>query len=148
MSFFGDVIGGKAADRASQFNAGLLKRDALIAEQEAKAGYAVYTNYDLPRFNDNADKLIGEIITNFATSGVERSGTVLDVLFENEYNLETDRDMMEYNATIAKQQKENEAINLRAEAAIERYRGKVARKVSYFLAGQSLLSTAAMFEKG
>ena len=82
MSFFGDVIGGKAADRASQFNAGLLKRDALIAEQEAKAGFAVYTNYDLPRFNDNADKLIGEIITNFATSGVERSGTVLDVLFE------------------------------------------------------------------
>ena len=117
MSFFGDVIGGKAADRASHFNAGLLKRDALIAEQEAKAGFAVYTNYDLPRFNDNADKLIGEIITNFATSGVERSGTVLDVLFENEYNLETDRDMMEYNATIAKQQKENEAINLKAEYA-------------------------------
>ena len=145
MSFFGDVIGGKAADRASQFNQGLLNRDALIAEQEAKAGYAVYTNYDLPRFNDNADKLIGEIVTNYATSGVERSGTVLDVLFENEYQLETDRDMMEYNATIAKQQKENEAINLRAEGRIARYRGKVAKQVGYFNAGQSLLQTGAMF---
>jgi len=146
MSFFGDVIGGKAADRASQFNQGLLNRDALIAEQEAKAGYAVYTNYDLPRFNDNADKLIGEIVTNYATSGVERSGTVLDVLFENEYQLETDRDMMEYNATIAKQQKENEAINLRAEGKIARYRGKVAKQVGYFNAGQSLLNTAMMFK--
>ena len=145
MSFFGDVIGGRAADKASQFNQGLLNRDALIAEQEAKAGYAVYTNYDLPRFNDNADKLIGEIITNYATSGVERSGTVLDVLFENEYNLETDRDMMEYNATIAKQQKENEAINLRAEGRIARYRGKVAKQVGYFNAGSRLLSTGAMF---
>ena len=145
MSFFGDVIGGRAADKASQFNQGLLNRDALIAEQEAKAGYAVYTNYDLPRFNDNADKLIGEIITNYATSGVERSGTVLDVLFENEYQLETDRDMMEYNATIAKQQKENEAINLRAEGRIARYRGKVAKQVGYFNAGSSLLSTGAMF---
>jgi hypothetical protein len=146
MSFFGDVIGGKAADKASQFNQGLLNRDALIAEQEAKAGYAVYTNYDLPRFNDNADKLIGEIVTNYATSGVERSGTVLDVLFENEYQLETDRDMMEYNATIAKQQKENEAINLRAEGKIARYRGKVAKQVGYFNAGQSLLNTAMMFK--
>ena len=146
MSFFGDVIGGRAADKASQFNQGLLNRDALIAEQEAKAGYAVYTNYDLPRFNDNADKLIGEIVTNYATSGVERSGTVLDVLFENEYQLETDRDMMEYNATIAKQQKENEAINLRAEGRIARYRGKVAKKVGYFNAGSSLLNTAMMFK--
>ena len=53
MSFFGDVIGGKAADKASQFNQGLLNRDALIAEQEAKAGYAVYTKYDLNTISDD-----------------------------------------------------------------------------------------------
>ena len=72
----------------------------------------------------------------------------LDVLFENELRLETDRDMMQYNAEVAKQQKENDAINLRAEADIERYRGKVARKVSYFKAGQSLLNTGAQFQGG
>ena len=145
MSFFGDIIGGKAANKAAQFNAGLLENDAIIKEQEAKQGYAVYTKFDLPRFNDNAEKLTGAIRTNFATSGVESSGTVLEVLFENELQLETDRDMMEFNATVAKQQKENDAINLRAEAAIERYRGKVAKRVSYYQAGQSLLNTAAMF---
>ena len=146
MSFFGALIGGKAAQQAANYNAALKDRDAQIKEQEGKAGYAVYTKFDLPRFNDNADKLIGEIVTNYATSGVERSGTVLDVLFENEYQLETDRDMMEYNATIAKQQKENEAINLRAEGKIARYRGKVAKQVGYFNAGQSLLNTAMMFK--
>ena len=145
MSFFGDIIGGKAANKAAQFNAGLLENDAIIKEQEAKQSYAVYTKFDLPRFNDNAEKLTGAIRTNFATSGVESSGTVLEVLFENELQLETDRDMMEFNATVAKQQKENDAINLRAEAAIERYRGKVAKRVSYYQAGQSLLNTAAMF---
>ena len=145
MSFFGDIIRGKAANEAAEFNATLTERDAKIKEQEAKQGYAVYTKFDLPRFNDNAEKLTGAIRTNFATSGVESSGTVLEVLFENELQLETDRDMMEFNATVAKQQKENDAINLRAEAAIERYRGKVAKRVSYYQAGQSLLNTAAMF---
>jgi hypothetical protein len=64
---------------------------------------------------------------------------------ENELNLERDRDMMKYNAEVARDQKYNEAINQRAEANIERYRGKVARKVSYYQAGQSLLNTGAMF---
>ena len=145
MSFFGALIGGKAAEGAANFNAGLLENDAKIKEQEAKAGYAVYTKFDLPRFNDNADRMRGEINTMYATSGVESSGTVLEVLFENELNLQRDRDMMLFNAEVARDQKYNEAINLRAEANIERYRGKVARKVSYFQAGQSLLSTVTPF---
>jgi len=145
MSFFGDLMAGKAAQNAANLNAKLTENNAKIKEQEAKAAYGVYTKFDLPRFNDTADQLTGSIRTNYATSGVEMSGTVFDVLFENELRLETDRDMMKYNAEVSKQQKENDAINLRAEADIERYRGKVARKVSYFRAGQSLLTSATPF---
>tara|TARA_B100000029_G_scaffold460668_1_gene491819 strand:+ start:1262 stop:1690 length:429 start_codon:yes stop_codon:yes gene_type:complete len=140
MSFFGDLMGGRAAQQAANYNAALMERDAQIKEQEAKAGYAVYTKFDLPRFNDNAEKLRGQIVTNYATSGVAYSGSVLETLMENELNLERDRDMMKYNAEVARDQKYNEAINQRAEANIERYRGKVAKKVSYYQAGQSLLS--------
>ena len=64
---------------------------------------------------------------------------------ENELNLERDRDMLKYNAEVDRDRKLNEAINTRAEANIERYKGKVARKVSYYQAGQSLLTTAGMF---
>jgi len=145
MSFFGALAGGKAAQQAANYNAALRDRDAKIKEQEAKAGYAVYTKFDLPRFNDNADKLTGQIKTSYATSGVELSGTTLEVLFENELNLERDRDMLQYNAEVARDQKYNEAINKRAEANIERFRGNVARKVSYYQAGQSLLTTATPF---
>jgi hypothetical protein len=145
MSFFGDLMGGKAAQQAANYNAALMERDAQIKEQEAKAGYAVYTKFDLPRFNDNADKLRSQIVTDYATSGVTYSGSVLETLMENELNLERDRDMMKYNAEVARDQKYNEAINQRAEANIERYRGKVAKKVSYYQAGQSLLNTGAMF---
>ena len=145
MSFFGALAGGKAAQQAANYNAALSDRDAKIEEQEAKAGYAVYTKFDLPRFNDNADKLTGQIKTSYATSGVELSGTTLEVLFENELNLERDRDMLQYNAEVARDQKYNEAINTRAEANIERFRGNVARKVSYYQAGQSLLTTATPF---
>jgi hypothetical protein len=145
MSFFGDLMAGKAAQNAANFNAKLTEDNAKIKEQEAKQGYAVYTKFDLPRFNDNADKLTGQIKTTYATSGAELSGTPLDVLFEHELSLERDRDMMQYNAEVSRDQKYNDAINTRAEASIERYRGAVARKVSYYQAGQSLLTTATPF---
>ena len=145
MSFFGDIYAGKAAQAGANYNAALLNRDAKIKEQEGDQAWKVYTGYDLPVFNANAEKLEGEIIANYATSGVTYSGSVLETLMENELNLERDRDMMKYNAEVARDQKYNEAINQRAEANIERYKGKVARKVSYYQAGQSLLSTAGMF---
>jgi len=34
---------------------------------------------------------------------------------------------------------------MQADADLQRWRGKVARKASYYAAGQSLLSTAGMF---
>ena len=55
--------------------------------------------------------------------------------------MERDRDMLKYNAEVARDQSYNDAINARAEANIERFRGKVAKKASYYAAGQSLLDT-------
>ena len=82
--------------------------------------------------------------TYYATSGAELSGSPIEVLFENSLNMERDRDMLKYNAETARDQKYNDAINARAEASMERFRGKVAKRASYYAAGQSLLSTASM----
>ena len=41
----------------------------------------------------------------------------------------------------ARDQKYNDAINARAEANMERFRGKVAKKASYYAAGQGLLNS-------
>jgi hypothetical protein len=140
MSFFGDIYAGKAAQAGANYNAALLNRDAKIKEQEADQAYKVYTGYDLPVFNKNAERLEGEIITSYATSGVTYSGSVLEVMMDNELNMERDRDMLKYNAEVARDQKYNDAINKRAEASMERWRGQVARKASYYAAGQSLLN--------
>ena len=145
MSFFGDILGGRAAQAGANYNAALLNRDEKILKQEAKQGFKVYTTYDLPKFNYLAEQNEGAIINSYAASGVELSGSFDDVMFENQLNFERDRDMMRYNAEVARDQKYNDAINARAEANMERFRGKVAKKASYYAAGQSLLNFGKAF---
>ena len=59
----------------------------------------------------------------------------------NELELQTDRDIMQYNAENARDTAINESIMMQAEADLQRFRGKVAKKASYYAAGQSLLNT-------
>jgi len=145
MSFFGDILGGRAAQAGNNFNAALLDRDAKIKKAEADQGFKVYTTYDLPKFNYVAEQTEGTIRTSYATSGVELSGSFDDVMYENQLNFERDRDMLKYNAEVARDQKYNDAINTRAEANMQRFKGKVAKKASYYAAGQSLLNFGKAF---
>ena len=56
-----------------------------------------------------------------------------------------DRDIMNYNAENARDELYNEAIQKRADADLQRWRGKVAKKASYYAAGQSLLDLGTKF---
>jgi hypothetical protein len=76
------------------------------------------------------------------------SGTPLEAMYANELELQTDRDIMTYNAENARDQKENEAIQMRADADLARWRGKVAKKASYYAAGQSLLTMGTAIYTG
>ncbi len=145
MSFFGDILGGRAAQAGRNYNAALLDRDAKIKKAEGDQSFKVYTTYDLPKFNYIAEQSEGAIRTSYAASGVELSGSFDDVMYENQLNFERDRDMLKYNAEVARDQKYNDAINTRAEANMERFRGKVAKKASYYAAGQSLLNFGKAF---
>ena len=143
MSFFGDLIAGDAAAKASNYNAALLDRDAKLKEQQAEQGYKVFEQYDLPRFDYFAEKQRGALETSFAGAGVEFSGSAYSLALENQIMVDTDRDMMQYNAEIARDQGINDAIMQRAEANVERYRGRVAKTASYFRAASSLLTDAS-----
>ena len=145
MSFFGDILGGRAAQAGRNYNAALLDRDAKIKKAEGDQSFKVYTTYDLPKFNYIAEQSEGALRTSYAASGVELSGSFDDVMYENQLNFERDRDMLKYNAEVARDQKYNDAINTRAEANMERFRGKVAKKASYYAAGQSLLNFGKAF---
>jgi hypothetical protein len=139
MSFFGDLIAGQGAAKASNYNASLLERDAKVQEQNAQQAYRVFEQYDLPRFDYYATKQQDALRTSTLGSGVEYSGSALAIALENEIMIATDRDMMQYNAEIQREAGLNQAIMQRAEANVERFRGRVAKRASYFKAAGSLL---------
>ena len=148
MSFFGDLMGGKAAQQAAEYNAKIIERNALIKKQEAEQIMSVHNNYNLPKFDKTVVEIQARTKVSYLKSGVTLSGTPLESLYSNALELETDRDIMQYNAENARDTKINEGIMLQAEADLSRWRGKVAKKASYYAAGQSLLSTAGMFYTG
>ena len=148
MSFFGDVIGGKAEKKAAEYNAKIIETNKKIKEQEAIQIMSVHNNFNLPRFDKTVEQIQGETLVSYLSSGVAIEGTVVDSLYAQELELQTDRDIMTYNAENAVATKENEAIMMQAEADLQRWRGAVAKKRSYFEAGQSLLNTGSMFYTG
>jgi len=139
MSFVGDLITGQSQKKIANANASLMERDAIVLEQRAQQGYKVYEKFDLPQIYSLETKSVGDIRTGYAIRGVTEEGTGLRVFMDNALNFARDRDMLEYNALVKKEQLENEAVMRRAEARVERYRGQVAETVSYFKAGASLL---------
>ena len=139
MSWVGDLVTGSSQNKIAKANAALMERDAVVLEQRAQQGYKVYEKFDLPQIYALETKSTGDIRTGYAVRGVTEEGTGYRVLMDNALNFERDRDMLEYNALVKKEQTENEAVMRRAEARVERYRGEVAETVSYFKAGASLL---------
>jgi len=139
MSFVGDLITGQSQKKIADANALLYERDALIKRQQAEQGFKVYEKFDLPQIYALETKSVGDIRTGYAIRGVTEEGTGYRVLMDNALNFARDRDMLEYNALVKKEQLENAAVMKEAEARVERYRGRVAETISYFRAGSSLL---------
>jgi hypothetical protein len=139
MSFVGDLITGQSQKKIANANASLLERDAVVTRQRAEQGYKVYEKFDLPQIYALETKSVGDIRTGYAIRGVTEEGTGYRVLMDNALNFARDRDMLEYNALVKKEQLENAAVMKEAEARVERYRGRVAETISYFKAGSSLL---------
>jgi len=139
MSFFGDIYAGKAAQAAANYNAQIMERNAQMKEQEAKQIMSVHNDYSLPKFDKTVEEIQGQTTVAYLSSGAAYSGSVLEALYQQELELQTDRDIMDYNAENARDTALNEAIQARADADMSRWRGKVAKKASYYAAGQSLL---------
>ena len=121
MSFVGDLITGQSQKKIANANAALLERDAVVTRQRAEQGYKVYEKFDLPQIYALETKSVGDIRTGYAIRGVTEEGTGYRVLMDNALNFARDRDMLEYNALVKKEQLENAAVMKEAEARVERY---------------------------
>ena len=144
MSFFGDLFAGKAAQEAANYSAKIIETNKKTKLAEANRIMSVHNDYNLPKFDKTVEEIQGTTKVSYLKSGVVLEGTPITALYANALELETDRDIMQYNAENARDTAINEGIMMQAEADLQRFRGKVAKKASYFAAGQSLLSTASM----
>jgi len=146
MSFFGDLFAGKAAQEAANYNAKITENNKKIKDMEAERIMSVHNDYNLPKFDKTVEEIQGTTRVSYLKSGVTLSGTANEALYANALELETDRDIMQYNAETARDTKINEGLMLQAEANLERWRGKVAKKASYYAAGSSLLSDVSIIK--
>lgn len=138
MSFVFDITAAQQASAMGKFNQAVYNRNAQIKEQEAKA-IAQQTEFDIARFDQNYQKLVGSTNVAAAKSGVERSGTFFNVQRYNAEQAEIQKDVIEYNSQVAQAQKIEEANFARISGQIKRQEARIAQLGYYSRAGESLL---------
>ena len=146
MSFVFDIAAGKQASALGKYNQSVQNRNALVREQEAEA-IKKQTEFDVARFDQQFEQLVGQTKVAVAKSGVERSGSALNISRYNAEQAEIQKDVMDYNSQVAQSQKMEQANFARMQGVIARREGEIAKLGYYAKAGESLLGMqqAGMF---
>ena len=138
MSFVFDIAAAQQISALGKYNQSVQNRNALIKEQEAEA-IKKQTEFDLARFDQQFERLTGQTKVATLKSGVELSGSALNILRYNAEQSEIQKDVMDYNSKVAQSQKMEQANFARIQGTIARREAKIAQLGYYAKAGQSLL---------
>ena len=138
MSFVFDIAAARQASALGKYNQSVQNRNALVREQEAEA-IKKQTEFDVARFDQQFEQLVGQTKVAVAKSGVERSGSALNILRYNAEQAEIQKDVMDYNSQVAQSQKMEQANFARMQGVIARREGEIAKLGYYAKAGESLL---------
>ena len=138
MSFVFDVVAAQQMSALGKYNQSVQNRNALIKEQEAEA-IKKQTEFDLARFDQQFERLTGQTKVATLKSGVELSGSALNILRYNAEQAEIQKDVMDYNSQVAQSQKIEEANFARITGQIKRQESRIAELGAYARAGESLL---------
>ena len=138
MSFVFDIAAAQQASALGKYNQAMMNRNAQVKEQEAQA-IKQQTEFDIAKFDQSYQQLVGQTKVASAVSGAERSGSVLNVLRYNAEQAETEKDVIEYNSNVAQSQKIEEANFARISGQIKRQEARIAQLGYYSRAGESLL---------
>ena len=138
MSFVFDVAAAQQVGALGKYNQSVQNRNALVKEQEAEA-IEKQTEFDIAKFDQQFKQLQGQTKTATLKSGVELSGTALNVLRYNTQQAEIQKSVMDYNSQVAQPQKMEDANFARIQGNIARREAKIAQLGYYAKAGESLL---------
>ena len=139
ISAVASVAAAQQASAAGKYNQAVQERNATIAEQEA-AQMEKQKEFDLVRFDQQFSKFQGETKTAILTSGVELSGSGLNVMRYNAEQAVLEKDILTYNSKVAQSQKLEEANFARMRGQVARNEARAAELGYYAQAGQSLMT--------
>ena len=138
ISAVASIAAASQASAAGKYNQAVQERNARVAEQEAER-LEQQKEFDLVRFDKQFSQLQGETKTAILTSGVELSGSGLNVMRYNAQQAEIEKDILDYNSKVAQSQKMEEANFARMRGQVARNEAKAAQIGYYAQAGQSLM---------
>jgi hypothetical protein len=132
----------QAQGAAGKYNQAVQERNALIAEQEAKQ-LKQQSVYDMVNFNKDFNQLQGTTTVKIAKAGVTESGSALRILRNNAEEAELNRNIIEYNSSVAEGKKLEQANAFRIQGQFARQASRMAQIGTLFSTGSSLLSMNA-----
>ena len=133
------IAAAQQASAVGKYNQAIQERNARVAEQEA-AQMEKQKEFDLARFDQQFAQLQGQTKTAILKSGVELSGSGLNVMRYNSEQAEIEKDILEYNSKVSQSRKLEEANFARMSGNLARMEARSAQIGYYAQAGQSLLS--------
>ena len=134
------VAAAQQASAAGKYNQAVQERNAKVKEQEV-AQMEKQKEFDLARFDQQFAQLQGQTKTAILKSGVELSGSGLNVMRYNSEQAEIEKDILEYNSKVSQSRKLEEANFARMSGNLARMEARSAQIGYYAQAGQSLLTT-------
>ena len=133
------IAAAQQASAAGKYNQAVQERNARVAEQEAE-GLEKQKEFALARFDQQFSQLQGETKTAILKSGVELSGSGLNVMRYNAEQAEIEKDILDYNSKVKQSQKLEEANFARMRGQVARNEARAAQLGYYAQAGQSLMT--------
>ena len=123
-----------------KYNQAVQNRNAEVLEQQAQT-IDDQVNFDLAQFDKEFRKIEGETKVNLAKSGVvQGSGTAWKIATSNKREAELQKEIMKYNAQIAKSQTIEKANFARISGEVARQQSRIAQIGTIAQTGTSLLS--------
>ena len=142
VTAYGTYQAGKAQEKQAQYNAQIIERDAEIRENNLK-DFDKLVNFEVQGMRREYNAYRGQNVVKYASSGVELSGTVEEVMRANLETYLDDEYNFRYNAEKEKQQEADGAAMSRIQASAVRAKGKYQRAAANLQTVGTLLQGAS-----
>jgi len=146
MSWQAAVVGAigaatfKQQGKIGKFNQSVQNRNAEVAEQESLQ-IEQKTEFDIARFNESYQKLVGQAEVAFAKSGVvSGTGTAYRIAAANAREKYMQENIMRYNSQVAQSKKIEEANFAKISGQMAREQSRMAQIQTIGSTGTSLLN--------